>query len=265
MAEKIFISYNHHDKIIIDTIARRLEIEFGRNNIFYDAWSMQPGDSIIGKMNLGLSEFTTFFFFVSPKSLESNMVKLEWQTALNRAVNNNLKFVAVRVADCSMPAILTDKLYIDLYGEGLDTAVEKMRCVIKGENTYAPLEDVQNIQAVITQLDAHNFDILIKAAYFVVHNPTVAIGLTAPKEQFMVTQVSEGMVISSEDIITTSNGQEFHAARFGLCRALVPGQPFKVKLKLCENIAPFTIGFFIVQERNDAGYYIYRDIPCNKA
>jgi len=203
MAEKIFISYNHHDKIIIDTIARRLEIEFGRNNIFYDAWSMQPGDSIIGKMDSGLSEFTTFFFFVSPKSLESNMVKLEWQTALNRAVNNNLKFVAVRISDCSMPAILTDKLYIDLYGEGLDTAVEKMRCVIKGENAYIPLENVQNIQAVITQLDAYNFDIVVKAAYFVVHNPVVAIGLTAPKEQFNVTQTSEGMVISGEDLIVS--------------------------------------------------------------
>ena len=59
MSEKIFISYNHKDQILVDMIARRLEFEFGRNNIFYDAWSMQPGDSIIGKMNEGLSEFTT--------------------------------------------------------------------------------------------------------------------------------------------------------------------------------------------------------------
>ena len=40
MAEKIFVSYNHKDKILADTIARRLELEFGRNNIFYDAWPM---------------------------------------------------------------------------------------------------------------------------------------------------------------------------------------------------------------------------------
>lgn len=265
MAEKIFISYNHRDKVIIDTIARRLEIEFGRNNIFYDAWSMQPGDSIIGKMDLGLSEFTTFFFFVSSNSLASNMVKLEWQTALNRAVNNNLKFVAVRIADCSMPPILTDKLYIDLYGDGLDTAIEKMRCVIKGENTYAPLEDVQNVQAVITQLDAHNFDIIIQATYFVVHNPVFAIGLTVPKEFFRVIQVSEGMVISGEDLITISNGQEFYSVRFGLCRSLIPGQPFKAKLKVNEDIEPFTIGFFVVKEKTDAGYYVYHHIPCSKA
>ena len=55
MPNKIFISYNHNDKILIDTIARRLELEFGRNNIFYDAWAIQPGDSIIGKILQGLA------------------------------------------------------------------------------------------------------------------------------------------------------------------------------------------------------------------
>ena len=48
--EMIFISYNHGDQDVVDMIAKRLEIEFGRDNIFYDKWSMQPGDSIIGKM-----------------------------------------------------------------------------------------------------------------------------------------------------------------------------------------------------------------------
>ena len=52
MTEKIFISYNHKDQLLIDTVARRLVLEFGKNNIFYDAWSIQPGDSIIGKMEV---------------------------------------------------------------------------------------------------------------------------------------------------------------------------------------------------------------------
>ena len=53
----IFISYNHLDEVIVDTIVRRLEIEFGRRNIFYDKWSICPGDSIIGKMNEGSKQF----------------------------------------------------------------------------------------------------------------------------------------------------------------------------------------------------------------
>ena len=47
----IFISYNHNDEQLVDMVARRLELEFGRNNIFYDKWSIQPGDRKIGKMN----------------------------------------------------------------------------------------------------------------------------------------------------------------------------------------------------------------------
>ena len=82
MAEKIFVSYNHNDQDLIDTIARKLAIEFGQNNIFYDKWSTQPGESIIGKMDHGLSDFNTFFLFASENSLASPMVRLEWQTAL---------------------------------------------------------------------------------------------------------------------------------------------------------------------------------------
>ena len=73
----IFFSYNHNDEQLVDMIARRLELEFGRDNIFYDKWSMQPGDSIIGKMNEGLEQFTTFFYFLSPNSLTSKMVAKE--------------------------------------------------------------------------------------------------------------------------------------------------------------------------------------------
>lgn len=36
----IFISYNHNDEQLVDMIARRLELEFGRDNIFYDKLSV---------------------------------------------------------------------------------------------------------------------------------------------------------------------------------------------------------------------------------
>ncbi|NMB49512.1 MAG: TIR domain-containing protein [Bacteroidales bacterium] len=56
---------------------------FGQENVFYDSWSIQPGDGIIDKMNDGLTQCKLFFFFVSNNSLNSEMVKLEWQNALS--------------------------------------------------------------------------------------------------------------------------------------------------------------------------------------
>lgn len=58
----IFISYTHKDKPIVDTIAQSLSTVFGQENIFYDSWSIQPGDGIIDKMDKGLRKCKFFFF-----------------------------------------------------------------------------------------------------------------------------------------------------------------------------------------------------------
>ena len=72
----IFISHNYKDKEIIEPLANRLSDVYGKDAIFYDSWSIQPGDGIIDKMNKGLSSINYFFFFVSDNSLKSDMVKL---------------------------------------------------------------------------------------------------------------------------------------------------------------------------------------------
>ena len=51
----IFLSHNYKDKPLIREIAQNLEKVFGREKVFYDEWSIQPGDSIIDKMNTGIS------------------------------------------------------------------------------------------------------------------------------------------------------------------------------------------------------------------
>ena len=55
----IFISHNSKDKPIVEPIAVKLSTIFGQDNVFYDSWSIQPGDGIIDKMNDGLSNSST--------------------------------------------------------------------------------------------------------------------------------------------------------------------------------------------------------------
>ena len=202
MKEKIFISYNHKDSLIIDNILQKLELEFGRNNIFYDKWSIQPGDSIIGKMNDGLSNFSVFFFFVSNNSLQSKMVSLEWQTALNQAVNKNLKFVAVKIDDCSVPTIISDLQYIDFYGEGFDDTVIKMKKVIKSENTYEPLERLQNLQAKITWLSECKCKVTIEATLFAEQSTTFAFACSNNDFHLVLT----GTFTTGSDELTFQDG-----------------------------------------------------------
>lgn len=47
----IFLSHNWKDKDVIEPIAVRLKEVYGEENIFYDSWSIKPGENIIGKMN----------------------------------------------------------------------------------------------------------------------------------------------------------------------------------------------------------------------
>ena len=257
--EKVFISYNHNDARLVDVITQRLELEFGRNNIFYDAWSIQPGDSIIGKMNEGLESFTTFFFFISPSSLNSKMVSLEWQTALNRAVNNNLKFVAVRIADCAPPAILSDKQYIDLYGEGLDSAVEKMKCVVRSESTYKPLEPLENIKATAKMKNENTVSFTVEACTYAEPNPVFAFACSNPYNEFSVCfNISEGYTLSGSDEITTSDKTVLNARTVQLQRVLKPGFPFVFEVSLVNTERLENVVIYLLK---DATKKEYRAIP----
>jgi len=134
----IFISHTHTDKPVVEPIAIRLSDIFGKDNVFFDSWSMQPGDGIIDKMNEGLTKCKFFFFFVSNNSLKSKMVSLEWQNALFTATKGECKIIPVRLDMCHMPAIMQQNLYIDLYSNGLEAAIVQIVNVAQGNNTFTP-------------------------------------------------------------------------------------------------------------------------------
>lgn len=72
----IFLSHNSKDKPVVEQVALKLKGIYGQNNVFYDSWSIQPGDGILDKMNEGLTNCKYFFFFVSKNSLQSNILSL---------------------------------------------------------------------------------------------------------------------------------------------------------------------------------------------
>ena len=122
----IFLSHNYNDKPVVEQIAIRLKELFGQDKVFYDAWSIQPGDGIIDRMNQGLGDCELFLFFVSKNSLQSKMVELEWQNAVIKASQGKTKIIPVKLDDCMMPPILMQSLYIDLYGQGLEVALRQV-------------------------------------------------------------------------------------------------------------------------------------------
>lgn len=223
----IFISHSHNDKVYVDAIAQQLADTFGRENIFYDSWSIQPGDSIIGKMSDGLAACTHFFFFVTESSKVSYAAGLEWQNALMKAGSGALKFVAVRAENCAMPAVLTVQSYIDLYGQGIDVAVSQMRDVVRGISNYSPKAQVQNLKATV-EMDGKQQVVTIEAMHFV--EPTSRFVFVAGYGSSGVKVVCNDPVFRSGLISLGSGMVKVDAPMIAVDRSLTPGRPLVARL-----------------------------------
>lgn len=164
----IFLSHNSNDKPIVRQIAQTLSEVYGQDKVFYDEWSIQPGDSIIENMNVGLESCNYFFFFISANSLKSTMVKLEWQAALIKKANQKqIKFIPVRIDNSIIPAIIAPTLYIDLFTHGLDIATRQIIDVINGQNTFRRNNQFSNLIAYIKYDVATKIEICICAEYYI--------------------------------------------------------------------------------------------------
>ena len=135
----IFISHSHLDKSQVAPIAGRLASHFGQNLVFYDSWSIKPGEGIISRADEALTKCKFFFFFVSNNSLKSDMVKLEWQSALFHTIKHDIIFIPVKLDNCDLPVIISQKRYIDLTKDQ-DVALREMINIIEGKDVYDDLD-----------------------------------------------------------------------------------------------------------------------------
>ena len=229
----IFISHTSKDKPIVEPIALRLASIYGEDKVFYDSWSIQPGDGIIDRMTQGMSECKFFFFFVSKNSLQSKMVSLEWQNTLLRATNGDVKMIPVKLDDCLMPAILLQSLYIDVFGKGLEVAIRQMVDVIERRNTFRSMtQTYENVRGRIKYSSASECEIEFYAEYYLEPISQYIVLFDNPTSQIHVTCESDGMFITGlQEGIALSNGTVHNCWHGGVSRGTTPGFPFRIKIR----------------------------------
>jgi hypothetical protein len=229
----IFISHNHKDKGIIGPIAVKLAGIFGQDKVFYDSWSMQPGDGIIDKMNEGLERTTHFFFFVSGNSLNSNMVKMEWQNAIYRASKGNCKVIPVRLDSSTMPAILSQSLYIDLYSNGIDAAIGQMVNVIQGNSTFAHgSNNFSNLSFELNNVSADEMEVKIIANFYLEPIPNFLILIDNEENELTFNLPTEGMFNGGFNKgVILNNGSIVNAQLMKAPRGITPKMPLRISIK----------------------------------
>lgn len=226
----IFISHNSKDKPIVEQIAIKLAAVFGQDKIFYDSWSIQPGDGIIDKMNEGLSNCKYFFYFVSANSLTSAMVKMEWQNALFIAAQNVIKFIPVRLDQSVLPPIMMQTLYIDLFSNGIEVALRQIIDVVRGSNTFtSPSPTFSNLVAYKYR-ENDKLIVECRALYYLEPISNFSFLSFNDVENVEHNVRGENMhSFGSGRDIPLNNGLKVNYITLGLGRGTLPGFPFIVE------------------------------------
>lgn len=163
----IFLSHNYKDKPFVEHIASQLLNIYGEDKVFYDSWSIQPGEGIIDRMNSGLGDAEIFFFFITENSLKSKMVTLEWQNALMKSAQGALKFIPIKCDDSIVPALLTQNVYLDLMSNGIESLLAQMKDIIDNKSTFKPKNTkFSNLSYDFKFNDDNSIILYISAGYF---------------------------------------------------------------------------------------------------
>lgn len=248
----IFVSHNSKDKAVVEQIALRLRDTFGEENVFYDSWSMQPGDGIIEKMNEGLNDCELFLFFVSKNSLASNMVKLEWQNALMKATAGQCKIIPVKLDDCIMPPILMQSLYIDLFGQGLEIALRQIVDVTSGKSTFAPgPQQFSNLRAYVYE-ESGKLLIECRAEHFMEPKSHFLVLVDNEKDDISFQVRGESMIRSGFNSgVSLKGGRTVNAQLLAATGATTPGFPFLIEVTPKEGKKVDLIGVNHEKSRDD--------------
>ena len=110
---RVFVSYTSshpHDKKLARALANALKR--WRIDLFFDDYSLEPGQNIERTIFAALPECTHFLVVVSTASADRPWVRREIDAALEQAKNRDLRVIGLRVGKAQLDA-LADHLWID--------------------------------------------------------------------------------------------------------------------------------------------------------
>lgn len=111
-APGVFICHSHEDK----PFARRMAIALAGSGfkVWLDEAEILIGESLIGKIEAGITDATHLVAIISQTSVASRWCQEELRMALNRQIQGkNIAVLPVVVDDCELPGFLQEKRYAD--------------------------------------------------------------------------------------------------------------------------------------------------------
>ena len=125
----VFISYSSKDSEFVEKLS--INLIKNRINVWLDKWAMQPGDSLIDKIQEGITESSFLLVVLSKSSVESQWCKKEINSGLIRELDEKkVVVIPILLEKCEVPLFLKEKLYADFteeFNEGFETLIRPLK------------------------------------------------------------------------------------------------------------------------------------------
>ncbi|MGB4407250.1 MAG: toll/interleukin-1 receptor domain-containing protein [Sphaerochaeta sp.] len=151
----IFISYSHANSDIVEKIAANLVAK--NIHIWIDKWQLNFGDSLIQRIQEGITECSALLLVLSKDYLESEWCTKEQEAALLRELEEK-KVIAIPILleDCEIPIFLRGKYYADFRGD-FNKAIHALQDSLL-RRTDITLNRAQNLEFFIDWAVNEGFD-----------------------------------------------------------------------------------------------------------
>ena len=107
---KTFISHSSKDKSLVYQITDILKSQ----NVWFDAWDMEVGDTLSDKIETGIDEAKNFLIILSNNSVNSSWVKYELNMAIIKFLENeDYRIIVARIDNVDVPLRLKPFLRVD--------------------------------------------------------------------------------------------------------------------------------------------------------
>lgn len=123
----VFISYSSKDRDFVERLATDLKSR--GLYVWFDQWELKVGDSLIEKINAGITSQDYLVVVLSKTSVRSQWVMKELNAALMKELTERRVVVLpILIEDCDIPTLLSEKVYADFrddYSSGLDRLLDR--------------------------------------------------------------------------------------------------------------------------------------------
>lgn len=105
MGKQIFISYSHHDRGFVERLVN--DLKAAGLSVWWDELEIKVGHSIIKKVSEGIGKSAFLAVALSPKSVKSDFVQHELESALIRQLSGKkIRVLPLLISDCKIPTFL---------------------------------------------------------------------------------------------------------------------------------------------------------------